>query len=163
MIGSCHLRLVPSAYANFQSAFFSPRVIYGVFRGPEVTGDIFPTTVDSGSASLSADLPSCISVEPFASSAVCCGHSSLLSRRSHGGDLLWKLGFSTIGETVSVVPWAYLNQSKQKLEESHLLTIIVNKTTCRTRPFHWIFAEDIFFSLKGGNLILVFNKTGTYS
>ena len=119
--------------------------------------------VGVGSASLSADLPSCISVEPFASSAVCCGHSSLLSRRSHGGDLLWKLGFSTIGETVSVVPWAYLNQSKQKLEESHLLTIIVNKTTCRTRPFHWIFAEDIFFSLKGGNLILVFNKTGTYS
>ena len=39
--------------------------------------------VDVGSASLSADLPSCISVEPFALSAVCCGHSSLLSR-SHG-------------------------------------------------------------------------------
>lgn len=36
--------------------------------------------VGVGSASLSADLPSCISVEPFALSAVCCGHSSLLSR-----------------------------------------------------------------------------------
>ena len=119
--------------------------------------------VDVGSASLSADLPSCISVEPFALSAVCCGHSSLLSR-SHGrGGLLWELGFSTIGEDVSAVPWAYLSQSKQKLEESHLLTITINKTTCRTRPFRWIFAEDIFFSLKGENLILVFNKTGTYS
>lgn len=101
--------------------------------------------VGVGSASLSADLPSCISVEPFALSAVCCGHSSLLSRRSHGVDLLWELGFSTIGETVSVVSWAYLNQSKEKLEESHLLTIIINKTTCRTRPFCWICAEDIFF------------------
>ena len=43
--------LVPSAYADFQSAFFSPGVICGVSRGPEVTGDIFPTTLLTGAVS----------------------------------------------------------------------------------------------------------------
>lgn len=56
---------------------------------------------------------------------------------------LWELGFNTIGESGSVVPRAHLNQSKQKFEESHLLTISVNKTTYRIRPFFRVFAEDI--------------------
>ena len=44
--------LVPSAYANFQSAFFSPGLIYGVSRGPKVAGDVFPTTLLRGAVPL---------------------------------------------------------------------------------------------------------------
>jgi len=79
----------------------------------------------------------------FALSAVHYAHLSLPPRRDREGVYFGNWGFNTIGESGFVVPGAYLNQSKQKFEESHLLTINVNKTTYRIRPFYWVFAKDI--------------------